>query len=117
MPDRQIVTGEVRKIETRKKKGFSWKAVDKPFGIGEHEVYVFAVEQFDEQGDVLPPVAVEMSSPDGFTGLLSEGDRVTFFAGKQLASGAFEVGAVRNLSAGTIFGSHRAVKRGDVPAQ
>jgi len=117
MADRRVVTGEVQRIEMRTAKGFDWRAIDKPLGISEREVYVLAVERFDEEGNVTSPVAAEISTKNGFTGLLSEGDQVTFFADKQVASGAFKVDALRNLTTGTIFGSRRAVKRGDVPAQ
>ncbi len=109
MADRRIVTGEIRKIDKRKEKTAWWKGE-------EDTIYSFVVERFDEQGNAGPSVGVEIMSKSGFDGLLSEGDQVTFFADKRMPSGALKVGALRNLTTGTLFGERRAVKRGDVPA-
>ncbi len=136
MTDRQIVTGEVRKLEKREERALGWFAsgqpVGQPLGPGpnggravrspsprsarpERVVYAFLVEQFDEQGNASPAVVVEMVSKSGFDGLLSEGDQVTFFADKRMPSGALKVRALRNLTTNTLFGERRALRRGDVP--
>ncbi len=115
MGKRDTIVGEVRKIDKRKEKTFQWFTEGELIGRGESDVYAFVVERFDEEGNVLPPVAVQMSSKGGFAGVLSEGDQVIFFADGQPGNEVVKPDALRNLTAGALFGDRKKVKRGDVP--
>jgi hypothetical protein len=81
-------------------------------------VCTFRIERFDEQGNSLRPLMIEIRSESGFTGDLSEGDRVSLYEKKQASpNGGYVVHAVRNLNTGGVFGTKSEVDHGliDVP--
>jgi hypothetical protein len=77
----------------------------------------FRLERFDEKGDSLPAITVEIRSVTGFAGDLSEGDKISVYEQKRAATGGIVTAAVRNVSTGGIFGKRDKVdaRRIDVP--
>jgi len=102
----ETIEGEVRKkTESTRKAWRGAEEIDK-------KIVTFTVERFDEEGNQLDVVTVEISSNRGFSGLLSEGDKVILYRDKVSRSGVVEVEAVRNLTSNTIYGDQAKVDRG-----
>jgi hypothetical protein len=111
VPPRSQIVGDARKIQ--------WRQDVTGFGQNQRSTAVctFRIERFDEQGNPLQPVMVEIRSQSGFTGDLSEGDRVSLYEEKRTPNGGFVAPAIRNLSTGGVFGAKSEVDDGliDVP--